>query len=1170
MTDVPSWATPVTNQRAETEERAIPSWATPVNSGRTAPSQVPSWATPVRSQAPARAFRDIKVGTYTQDDLSTDSRLYDPILRYMSDRVGLQAVENASREKVVDMFLNERRGNAAGNSVRIGSNVDYMLDIKDSPERLRIAGEAYSIFEGMAGIFSDHATWSETGEGLVDYVRATLFDPINLVGGALGKAAGGTALRAGAQAVEKAMQKEVASQLAKGATRKAAETAGNQVLRNSVKQASKENTQEIAQFAATLSAKKGFQRVMTKAGLTEVSVTAFSDAVINAGAETLYQRSLVQTGVQEEINKNAVGLAALGALALGGVQAVRVARRGSSETALLTETLKKSSPAEVAKELSQSVESYLKGNEFIRTPWAEKVAKGEEITDADSDFWIDLLLGVSDEEGNVLMKGLAQTLQEGGHYYTKASEDDKISNWLADFLREMGPDSVKEIVKGVESGLGREVKGLADMTPDDFASAFAKKINSSARNMNSVMQVSKRMNKSIGDMPLDEFMEEALELTGIKIPGLDDPKWKTSGRLSANISETQNKFIRALVSHPSTSALNVVGYVSAAGIDMSTDLLMALYKGGRGTLNSVIKGKEAGADDLFVAEQLLKANADRIRFAIDPDMTYAAYKSAMENQTGALQQLNRTLSGGIDVSTSSKSASALGGIGGKAQNAADTYISAMQTATFVHAQDALTKSQEYVTQMNKALRIHFKKGWTEFYSSPDALEKMASKEYKQIETNVVTKVLENTFAKSYKGPEGLGRIAGVIEDARSMPGIGFMVPFGRFFNNTIDFGVKNTPVLNVVAKASGKYADKEYSELVARGAVAAGLVYSFAQNEDEKRRQGLGLYDSIVDGEVINQQYDYPLSLFIAAGRLASYNIAGEEVPEDILEQVGKDFFGGSLTRNLTDTGGLIAEIGAAILSSELETAGATFGQLTSEISAQAISGFTRHLEPLDTALGLVTERDQRPRDVAQGNKFVGDSLRYINNTVDLLSGDMLPLKVSSYAGVLDQQTTKNLGVRVTRLTNTQRLMNMIGESQWMINSGLSKDKRLAIPEAVNEYQRLVYQSAEEWATKKMSNPIFRSLTSEQQRVQWEEELSRIKKAAKFGLLASYSGPQSTLAAQYDIMSGNSLEDVEEAIQDLGLDKTIGELSPWELSNLETRLKSKELRLKMSIPLSAN
>lgn len=1170
MTDLPSWMVEV---EEPLEEEQLPSWMAEVEEEGDV-EQLPSWMVEVEEvpQAPARSFRDIKVGTYTQDDLSTDSRLYDPILRYMSDRVGLQAVEDASREEVVDMFLNERRGNAAGNSVRIGSNVDYMLDIKDSPERLRIAGEAYSVFEGMAGIFSDHATWSETGEGLVDYVRATLFDPINLVGGALGKAAGGTALRAGAQAVEKAMQKEVASQLAKGATRKAAETAGNQVLRNSVKQASKENTQEIAQFAATLSAKKGFQRVMTKAGLTEVSVAAFSDAVINAGAETLYQRSLVQTGVQEEINKNAVGLAALGALALGGVQAVRVGRRGSSETALLTETLKKSSPAEVAKELSQSVESYLKGNEFIRTPWAEKVAKGEEITDADSDFWIDLLLGVSDEEGNVLMKGLAQTLQEGGHYYTKTSEDDKISSWLSDFLREMGPESIKEVVKGVESGLGREVKGLADMAPDDFANAFAKKINSSARNMNSVMQVSKRMNKSISDMPLDEFMEEALELTGIKIPGLDDPKWKTSGRFSANISETQNKFIRALVSHPSTSALNVMGYVSAAGVDMSTDLLVALFRGGRGTLRSVIGAKEAGADDLLVAEQLLKANADRIKFALDPDMTYAAYRSAMENQTGALQQLNRTLSGGIDVSTSSKSASALGGIGGKAQNAADTYISAMQTATFVHAQDAITKSQEYVTQMNKALRIHFKKGWTEFYSSPDALEKMASKEYKQIETNAVTKTLENTFAKSYKGPEGLERIAGVIEDARSMPGIGFMVPFGRFFNNTIDFGIKNAPILplGLIAKASGKYKDVPVEKMAAHYAVATGLVYSLAQNEDEKRRQGLGLYDSIVDGEVINQQYDYPLSMFIAAARLFSYNQAGEEVPEDILEQVGKDFFGGGLTRNLTDTGKIVTELGASILKGELEEAGLDATQLVSEIGSQAISGFTRHLEPLDTALGLVTERDQRPRDVAQGNKFVGDSLRYINNTVDLLSGDMLPLKVSSYAGVLDQQTTKNLGVRVTRLTNTQRLMNMVGESQWMINSGLSKDKRLAIPEAVNEYQRLVYQTAEEWATKKMSNTIFRSLTTEQQRIQWNEELSRIKKAAKFGLLASYSGPQSTLAAQYDIMSGNSLEDVEEAIQDLGLDKTIGELSPWELSNLETRLKSKELRLKMSIPLSAN
>lgn len=1159
MTDVPSWATPVETQ--------IPEWATPSSQ-----ENVPEWATPTETTTPLRTVpQGVKVGTYTQDDLSSNSSLYNPIATYMKDRYGLQAVERKSREEIVDMFLNERRGNAAGNFVRLGSNVDYLMNAKEDPERLKIAGDAYAIYEGMAGIFSDQASWSEMGEGIKDYTRSVLLDPINVVGGALGKAAGGTALKAGARTIEKAAHQEVANQLVKGATREAAEAAGAEVLRKSIKQASTQNAADVAHFAATVSANKGVQRVLTKAGMAEVTTAAFADAIINAGAETLYQRSLIQTGVQEEMNKSAVGLAALGALAIGGVQAVRVGTRGFSNTALQSEVVERTSSAQIAKQMRKSLSEYLQADTLEETAWAKKVADGKELTDADSDFFIDLLLGVSDEEGNVLMKGLAQTMQEGGHFYVKRSEDDKISNWLADFLRDMSQDDINEIIDGVQTGLGREIDGLNGMTPDDFANAFAKKINSSARNMNSVMQVSKRMNTRLVDMNLEDFMNTALELDEINIPGVDKSKWQGKGPVAANITEVQNKFIRSLVSHPSTSALNLVGYGTAATLDVSTDVLMALYTGGRGTLKSVLGMQKAGLTDRQASLQLLRASKDRLKFALDPDMTYAAYMSAMERQTGALGELTRTLSGGVDVSYSLKNASSLGGRGGQAQGVLDSYINGIQTATFVHAQDSLTKSQEYVGQMNKMLRQHFGMSWNEFYNHPDAIKIMASKEYKQLEANAVTKTLENTFSKSYKDGSPIGEIAGMIEDARNIPGLGFMVPFGRFFNNTIDFGIKNAPIvpMGLLAKLSGRYKDESWEKMVAHYAVASGLVYSLAQNEDEKRRQGLGLYDSRFDGEVVSQQYDYPLSMFIAAARVYSYNVAGEEVPDDIIEQIGKDFFGGSLTRNLTDTGSIVVDLGASMLKGELEAAGIDASRLGKDITAQALSGFIRHLEPLDTAFGLAQGRDQRPRDVAQGNKFVGDSLRYIDNTVALLTGDVNPLKVSSYAGVMDAQSTKNLGVRVTHLRNTQRLMNMIGEAQWMINSGLSKEKRLIIPEAVNEYQRLVFQSAEEWATKKMSNPDFRAMTQEQQRVLWEDELSKIKDQAKFLLIAQYDGPQDTLGLQYELMGKHSVEDIDEGIETLGLDKTIGELTNFELHNLERWLESRDYMLRMSIPREA-
>ena len=80
--------------------------------------------------------------TYSQNDMSERDELYNPIFDYVEDRFGIQAVQDKSRADIVDTFLNSRRGVAGGNTIRGVSEIDFLMDVKDEPERLLKAGKA--------------------------------------------------------------------------------------------------------------------------------------------------------------------------------------------------------------------------------------------------------------------------------------------------------------------------------------------------------------------------------------------------------------------------------------------------------------------------------------------------------------------------------------------------------------------------------------------------------------------------------------------------------------------------------------------------------------------------------------------------------------------------------------------------------------------------------------------------------------------------------------------------------------------------------------------------------------------------------------------------------------------------------------------------------------------
>ena len=1103
-----------------------------------------------------------EVGKYSETDMADNEEMFDIVSNFMNTRYGIQSTEGLSNKEVVEKFLEGRRANYVGNSIAVLAEFDYLNNKKEEWDTLDTIGKGYTLYNNMAGVLDDSVTWKEYGGAAADTAWYMLMDPINVVGLGVGKLAGGVAMKASVRSLEHYVMKEVTKRKLAGESLESIAKVSANIHKTAIAGAKAHGTNAVSQFAVKMQ-RTGLGKLMSKEGLTEVAVATGVDAVTASGMEFLYQQNQITAGAQDEVNYTSVGLTALFGVALGGVATARVATRGKSGTALPSETVVNTKDANAAaKDMQDSINEYFKamGKDMdTGSSWSNKVGSGKEIDVADSQFFIDLLLGIDPikaadgVDAKPGLKGLSEAMREQGFFYTKRDESDKLSNFIGDFIMEMEPKDVKGIIEAFESAAGVKIVGLDERTPEAFAAAFAKKMSQSAQNMNAVSQTAKNLNVDVSDMNVEQFLEEAtgqgmLKTKGDKIVAgkFDWAKGLTAG---------QNRFIRTLVSHPATSYLNVLGYGVSSGMGSANDVVRGMYHITKGSVETAFAMKEAGKSDMVIGKALLASNMNRVKLLLDPDMTAAAFMSALERNTGALEALNRVKAGGIDVTKSMDQMLSTT----KAGEWSEKYVNAANAATFVNAQDVFTKSQEYVFQMDKAIRTTFGKSWNEFYNSPDASKIMATKQFQEMEEFAVSKTLEHTFGKSYKGTGLVGEVAGAIEDARNIPGLGLMVPFGRFFNNTIDFTVKNTPVVNqLVKKLGNKYPDKTQEELFTHGVVAGGLVISMAFGEDAAREQGLGLYDSITDtGEVVSQQYDYPLSLFKAAARVASYLGAGEPIPAEIVKQVGNDFFGGGLTRNLSKTGGAAIDAVALMLQGNLAEGGAKFkDDVFLGIGAQLAGGFTRPMEPVDAIVGLVFGTQMAPQNIKDGNAFIGKALTYLDNTAQLfMGGPFNEVSASAAQGEMSPTTTKNVGARPVELTNTLRVMNMLSFESWDNNSSFKASKLAA--GASNKYNLLMFNNLEKVATKMMDSKVFRSKSIEDQRAAWKIEVTNAKEATLFDLANGYDGPQSTFALQMQMADKYTVSAIMSAASELDIKaNTLGEMDESELLLLKSHIAS--------------
>ena len=1114
-----------------------------------------------------------EAGTYSQNDMVNDS-IYPIIEDYMLDRYGTQSVEGRSREDVVDMYLNNRRGVSVGNTVRGLSEMDYINNIQEDKDKVARAAAAYQLYENMAGLYSKETDIGERVEGTVDFIRSAILDPSNLLAGFLGRAAAGGSLRVGTEVAKRNALNEMKKQPTKQLEKKV----GKKVFADGLETARKAARQKVNDYAQQTLGKTAKQRLLTKSAIAEVVTVASVDAAIGTGMEYLYQDGLVDVDAQDDINYFSVGIAALGGIVLGALQVGFIARRGKSDTAVQTAEIPEPETEGFLSEASQAIGKYLEQDIVpISRDWKTKIKGGAVLSkdslDFSTDFFKTLLLGHTKDD-KVIFKGMTQIAYERGFVWARRFEGDRFTNWMADIISSVSDKEARAYLKAIEKATGNKIIVKDDagkviprnkVTGKDIGDILAYKMSEAGATLGAAGQSAKQLGLSISDLELKDLYESAIDAGFVK----DKKKPTEPSIVSESFAKNQNRLIRLLVSHPSTSALNVIGWGANTALQSMSDITLSLLLAGRGTIQKLLGDVEKGAKTQKLAANLIKSNAQRVSFLFDPDMTYTAFESALQRNSAALERLNSVLPGGVEgtnrLLTDGKFSVDQKLLGMKT----DAKIDFIQKLTLVQAQDLYTKSQEFLFQMDKKLRMATGKGWNEFYRSPDAAQYMATKEYRNIEASAVDDTLEAIFSKSYKGRDTLGFLAGIVEDARNIPGLGMAVPFGRFFNNTIAFMGKNTPGLNMVLRGAGYYDSMAKGEAFSRSLVTAGILYTLSDQEIENVKQGLPVYTAVdpISGQLVDQKYDFPVSAYRMGARIVALSRMGEsQQAMSMFGQFTKDFGVSGLLRNLDTAQRDSLEAITFMIDPERRdiVKGAEIASIT--LASQFINPLTRPLEPLNIAVGIVAGPDAAPIDRKQNNKLINSAFRYIDNIIPLFTGERLAEpKQTAAGGKADIQTTKVLGARTISLTDTKRVMARMGLRDFTLD--LDKKVKDLAPAAANAYHGIFHDVIEAESSLLLESTWFEGLSPEQKLRHWRSEvLPRARDLSKSFLRLQSSGPDDVTNQQFEIASKYNKKDITKGLKELNLGD-FDELEYEELFILERFLETQKDLQDLSIEM---
>ena len=1018
----------------------------------------------------------MEIGDYSSNDIIENDELFNIAKDYMDTRFNVDDVRGYSREELVNKALNNMRGFSGGNTVRAVNELAFLNslnpDDEDDLEKLNKVGKFYTMFEGMETLFGD-TTASEKLEILGDYTREAILDPANLIGLGVGKflASGGTKV-ASRLAQKKAMQ-IYKKNLLKGKSKETAKKQADKMWAKTMRGAARDEKNIAVQNKLKKESARGMKALATKQGLKEVAGVTLVDTVAGVGSALAYEDGLVRTTGREGNYLVAGGLGAIGSLAVGGglgATSVLLSRKSGDLALPATDV----APVEKVRNINRVTDSLLQHINKMggKDSWREKVNAGKNLAVGDygDTFFEEMLLG-NEDKGLI---GLAEVMYEQGFTYTPRYSGDKVSNFVSDVIKEADPQDIKNFLTDFEEMTGITMytskeagidKKLRDFTPADFSKAFAYWASKRGEGLGAISRLNRIITgeRDVRNTTFSDFTQSMFD-TGLAQKKSAEGSSLFRGKLkdvdlafgAEGIKAGQNRIVRMLVSAPSTSYLNLVGWGAATAINSATDVGMGLLFAGKGLGQKLLQNENAG-ESLRIAGAYLRANKQKIRNMLDPNMTYDAFKSISIKNPDAMRELVRVLPGGIEDIDKVLKQSGFNPdetIGGAVS---EKVVDFAQFISFVKMQDVFTKSQEFIYQLDKNLDITYGKSFSEFFKDPNAARLMNEKKYKQAVARATYETQKAIFSLSYKDDTTIGELAGFVENFRNTPGVGLLAPFGRFFNNTVAFSMDMTGISFIQKLASPASQTRSAKELGLRGAIGLGFIGTMIQDEQIYREQGLGPFQRIdpETGGIADEKFNFPTSHFKAGARILSYAAEGKKPPEGEVKQISDIIGINQLTRQLNQTVDGFGNSVNKVISGDIsiiEGVANTFGG----IASQVVSGTTRFIDPYNALVGLGIRRDKYKHvDRKQGSKTINNALRYMDQFIAATVGDLQQEKFSASIGDIRSDASKQLAYREVELTDTAKILNIIGRPNYLA------DKRTKIAVAGNRYNEIFHDTVE-------------------------------------------------------------------------------------------------------------
>ena len=1002
------------------------------------------------------------------------------IREYMSRNKGDDYRTMEDDTKLVNDFVDHMRWFNA-NTLSTAGEVQFIR--KGSEADKAAAADAYRLYDSLGNLFNRGETLSGKIDGIKDYIFAAAADPSNYLGlltGGIGKA---TTL--GATTASKKLIKEAANRAYKEGIRKGA---NSKVINKAVKEAQDDVISKIGKGAARSKAGKlalqqaaintryeafrklGFKSLkefetsrLKKGKAAELGATFGADATVAAFQDIAIQDIYLDVNVDDSIdsiNKKQVLLSTI----LGGAMAPAFSLAGTGIATSTRKIGKKTSLADAQKEMAMQkfatkgvVDAAIgfEASKVIRQgykSWAKKVEAGKEIRGNQmmpEGLLGEILLGPDKETGLVGM------LRKKG---ITVNKDTFISDFLTDVIRVMPDKEFAAMSKDFEKATGIHLGDVA-AAKVKLSDVIASYSSGLGKELSVFAQAKNKLNAGV--VMGNDIINQSLERKQIRdaledgIPGYFLGKEKQPKKLMY----FQNVWRRALVSSVPTTAANIFGWSQYYLGSTVADML----NGGAFYAYGAISGnKEAQR----IGSVYWKIQGDKFRNLADPFTTHDAYMKFLDENKDIRSLLHETVGGtGVEISADKFDINP----DSKVYKTVEGFVDASTRLTGVRAQDTFTKSQMFMTELDKQLRIK---------NNVSLAEVMRTNNLNAIDEDVlglaVDSTMKSVFSKDYTTIEQAPVIrstAKFVESISNLPVLGSILPFGRFFNNTIATVWQVGPAGLIAPTAAimrGK-ADIKTSEAFSRAIVGTtGLVLAARMDQERQDRALESTQLDVGGGTTIDTKNAFPMSEFLAMGRLfnqlarqGKFGGVGEADPttkdgipyfakatpealEDALVQVGvgqfaKDIqFGNDMYRILDmmfdETNG---EAGAA----ELQRRAGSF-----------LAGFTRPFQTVDRAVGFIRDtdihKDKRQKAVIDPETgkmelvkrsgtevFTLEATRYLDNILDIFrdvneENDFSKLRVSTREGDLyDPNPLASIfGVRVVpSKTAAEKVYTMAG-----------------------------------------------------------------------------------------------------------------------------------------------